>query len=38
MRKRYPSMIHAFMNVVGVGREVRRNNRDLAATLAQLLG
>ena len=37
-RKRYPSMIHAFMNVVGVGREVRRNNRDLAATLAQLLG
>ncbi|HET6168333.1 MAG TPA: alpha/beta hydrolase [Marmoricola sp.] len=36
--KEYPSMIHAFMNVVGVGEETRRNNRDIAATLGQLLG
>lgn len=37
-RKEYPSMIHAFLNVVGVGREARRDNRDVAATLRRLLG
>jgi acetyl esterase len=37
-RKRYPSMVHAFVNVVGVGRETRANNVDLAKQLGQLLG
>lgn len=37
-RKEYPSMIHAFLNIVGVGEEARRNNRDVAQTLGQLLG
>lgn len=37
-RKEYPSMIHAFLNIVGVGEETRRANRDVAQTLRQLLG
>jgi acetyl esterase len=37
-RTRYPSMIHAFANVVGVGREARRHNAEIAKTLGQLLG
>jgi acetyl esterase len=37
-RARYPSMVHAFGNVVGVGREARRHNVEIARTLGQLLG
>jgi acetyl esterase len=36
-RTRYPAMVHAFANVVGVGREARRNNVEIAQTLGQLL-
>ena len=36
--KRYPSMIHGFFNIVGVGREARGYNREIAAELGQLLG
>jgi acetyl esterase len=36
-RKRYPSMVHAFVNVVGAGREARRHNVEIAGTLGQLL-
>jgi acetyl esterase len=36
-RKRYPSMIHGFFNVVGVGREARAYNREIAETLARAL-
>jgi acetyl esterase/lipase len=36
-RKRYPSMIHGFFNIVGVGREARRNNEEIAAALAAML-
>jgi len=37
-RTRYPSMVHAFTNVVGVGREARRHNVQIAETLGELLG
>jgi acetyl esterase len=37
-RKRYGSMIHGFFNMVGVGREARAHNREIAATLARNLG
>ena len=36
-RKRYPSMIHGFFNIVGVGREARAHNREIAARLAEAL-
>ncbi len=36
-RTRYPSMMHAFANIVGVGREARRHNVEIAETLGQLL-
>jgi acetyl esterase len=36
-RKRYPSMIHGFFNIVGVGREARAHNREIAARLAAAL-
>jgi acetyl esterase len=36
-RTRYPSLAHAFANIVGVGREIRRVNVEVAETLAQLL-
>jgi len=36
-RKRYPSMIHGFFNIVGVGREARAYNREIAARLAEAL-
>jgi acetyl esterase len=36
-QRRYPSMMHAFFNIVGVGRETRAYNREIAAKLAQLL-
>jgi acetyl esterase len=36
-RKRYPSMIHGFFNIVGVGREARAHNREIAAGLADAL-
>ncbi|MGH3411723.1 MAG: alpha/beta hydrolase [Marmoricola sp.] len=32
--RRYPSMIHGFFNVVGVGREPAAYNREIAARLA----
>jgi len=35
--KRYPSMIHGFFNIVGVGREARANAADIAAKLEQAL-
>ena len=35
--KRYPSMIHGFFNIVGVGREARAHNREIAARLAEAL-
>src|SRR4051794_280387 len=34
---RYPSMIHGFFNVVGVGREARRLNEEIAASLRAAL-
>jgi acetyl esterase len=37
-RVRYPSMIHGFFNIVGVGREARQYNREIAAALASALG
>jgi acetyl esterase len=37
-RVRYPSMMHAFLNIVGIGREARRINVEIARTLGQLLG
>jgi acetyl esterase len=37
-RKRYPSMIHGFFNIVGVGREARRHNREIARELGRLVG
>ena len=36
-RKRYPSMIHGFFNIVGVGREARAHNREIAGRLAEAL-
>ena len=36
-RKRYPSMIHGFFNIVGVGRETRAHNQEVAARLAEAL-
>lgn len=36
-RVRYPSMIHGFFNIVGVGREARSCNREIAAVLADAL-
>jgi acetyl esterase len=36
-RKRYPSMIHGFFNMVGVGREAPAYNREIAARLAEAL-
>jgi acetyl esterase len=36
-RKRYPSMVHAFFNIVGVGREARGYNREIAGVLADAL-
>ncbi len=35
--KRYPSMIHGFFNIVGVGREARANAEDIAARLRAAL-
>jgi acetyl esterase len=37
-RKRYPSMVHGFFNIVGVGREARTHADEIARSLAQLLG
>ena len=37
-QKRYPSMIHGFFNIVGVGREARACSAEIAAELRQLLG
>jgi acetyl esterase len=37
-RKRYPSMVHGFFNIVGVGREARTYADEIARSLAQLLG
>jgi acetyl esterase len=37
-RKRYPSMIHGFFNIVGVGREARGYVAEVADTVGQLLG
>ena len=34
---RYPSMIHGFFNVVGVGREARAHNEEIAASLRAAL-
>jgi acetyl esterase len=34
---RYPSMIHGFFNIVGVGREARRHNEEIAAALRSAL-
>jgi acetyl esterase len=36
-RMRYSSMAHAFTNIVGVGREIRQINVEIAETLGQLL-
>jgi acetyl esterase len=36
-RKRYPSMIHGFFNVVGAGREARAHNVEIAEVLGQAL-
>jgi acetyl esterase len=36
-RARYASMIHGFFNLVGVGREARAANREIAAVLARAL-
>ncbi|RNL66069.1 alpha/beta hydrolase [Nocardioides marmoriginsengisoli] len=36
--QRYPSMIHGFFNMVGVGREARANAADIAARLKVALG
>lgn len=36
--KRYPSMIHGFFNIVGVGRDARANAEDIAAKLRLALG
>jgi acetyl esterase len=35
--KRYPSMIHGFLHFVGVGREARSYNQEIAARLRQAL-
>lgn len=35
--KRYPSMIHGFFNIVGVGREARANAADIALKLKAAL-
>jgi acetyl esterase len=34
---RYPSMIHGFFNIVGVGREARLYNREIADVLGTVL-
>jgi len=36
-RTRYSSMIHGFFNIVGVGREARDHNAEIAGTLARML-
>ncbi|WP_310962182.1 alpha/beta hydrolase [Nocardioides terrisoli] len=36
--KRYPSMIHGFFNIVGVGREASSYNVEIAELLGQRLG
>lgn len=36
--KRYPSMIHGFFNMVGVGREARANAVDIAGKLKAAIG
>lgn len=36
-RKRYPSMVHGFFNLVGVGYEAKALNREIAAVLAEAL-
>jgi acetyl esterase len=36
-RVRYPSMIHGFFNIVGVGREARSYNREIADVLGTVL-
>jgi acetyl esterase len=36
-KKRYPSMIHGFFNIVGVGREARANAAEIAERLGELL-
>jgi acetyl esterase len=37
-RKRYPGMVHGFVNIVGVGREARAHAAEIARELGQLLG
>jgi acetyl esterase len=37
-RVRYASMIHGFFNIVGVGRQARGYNREIADVLGQRLG
>jgi acetyl esterase len=37
-RKRYPGMIHGFFNIVGVGREARRHNEEIAQVVGRALG
>lgn len=37
-RTRYPSMVHAFVNIVGVGRAARSHNLEIAERLRDLLG
>jgi acetyl esterase len=36
--KRYPSMIHGFFNIVGVGRASRAHADEIAQRVGQLLG
>lgn len=36
--KRYPTMIHGFFNIVGVGREARANAADIAGKLKAAIG
>ena len=36
-QERYPSMIHGFFNIVGVGREARAYSREIAERLGELL-
>ena len=37
-QRRFPDMIHGFINMVGAGRSAPAHNRELAATLQRLLG
>jgi acetyl esterase len=36
-QKRYPSMVHGFLNIVGVGRDARRNSAEIADRLRAAL-